>query len=312
MYQEINQQLEEAQQQVFRYNKISSTLTELRRQQKELADRVEELKNALEQENEDVDKLEAKSLTHLFYSVLGKLGEQVEMERREALAAKLKYDQAVNELEQLRDQIKLNEEEFVRYRDSQQSYDRLFQKKKEHMLNSHSGTAEQILKLTEELGRAKNNLSEIDEAIRAGEAVCSHIDLAIDSLDSAEGWGTWDLLGGGLVSDLMKHSHIDEAKGEADVIQRKLSQFRAELADVRIQNDIHFETDGFGKFADFFFDGLIADWCMQSRITESKESFENVRRQVNGVLSKLSSMKNIEKNHIEGLQRNINEMIIKA
>ncbi len=312
MYQEINQQLEDAQQQVFRRNKLSAMLTELREQQKVLTDRVEELKNILEKEQEDVDKLENKSLTHLFYSALGKLGEQVEKEREEALAAKLKYNQAEDELEQLRHQIKLLEEEFAKYRDSQRIYDSLFTKKREHMLNSHSGTGEQILQLTEELNRARNNQSEIDEAISAGKAVISHIDSALKSLDSAKGWGTWDMLGGGLVSDLMKHSHIDEAKGEADVIQRKLSQFRAELADVRIQNDIHFETDGFGKFADFFFDGLIADWCMQSRITESKDSFENVRSQVNNVLSKLSSMKNIEKNHIEELQRKINEMIIKA
>lgn len=180
------------------------------------------------------------------------------------------------------------------------------------MLNSHSSTGEQILLLTEELGKAKNNLSEIDEAIRAGEAVSSHIDIALNSLNSAEGWGTWDLLGGGLVSDLMKHSHIDEAKGEAEVIQRQLSQFRTELADVRIQNDIQIETDGFGKFADFFFDGLIADWCMQSRISESKGSFESVKLQVNRVLTKLGSMKIAEKDHIDGLLKKINTMIINA
>ncbi|MDF2906745.1 MAG: hypothetical protein K0R34_2066 [Herbinix sp.] len=312
MYQEINQQLEEAHQQVFRRNKLSAMLEELRGQQKELVKQVEELKSTLDQENEDVEKLEAKSLTHLFYSVLGKLGEQVEKERREALAARLKYDQAVSELEQVMHQITLQEEEFAKYRDSQRTYDSLFEKKKEHMLHSHSSTGEQILQLTQELGVANNNQSEIDEAIRAGEEVSSHINRALKSLDSAEGWGTWDLLGGGLVSDLMKHSHIDEAKGQAEVIQRKLSQFRAELADVRIQNDIHFETDGFGKFADFFFDGLIADWCMQSRITESMGSFENVRRQVDSVLNRLQSMKEAEKAHIAELQRKINDMIINA
>ncbi len=312
MYQEINQQLEEAQQRIFRRNKLSSMLNELQGQQKELTKKMEELKNTLEQEMKDVDQLETKSLTHLFYSVLGKLGEQVEKERREALAAKLKYDQSVIELEQLEHQIKLLEEEFFEYKDSQRNYDSLFEKKKQHMLNSHSSTGDQILLLTEELGKAKNNLWEIDEAIRAGEDVSSHIDSAIKSLDSAEGWGTWDLLGGGLVSDLMKHSHIDEAKGEAEVIQRKLSQFRTELADVRIQNDIQIETDGFGKFADFFFDGIIADWCMQSRINESKGSFESVKLQVDRVLTKLGSMKMAEKDHIEGLLKKINTMIINA
>lgn len=312
MYQDINQQLDEVQQKMFRRDKLSAMLSELRGQQKEAIQRETELKNTLEKEMRDVDQLEAKSMTHLFYSVLGKLGEQVEKEQREALAAKLKYDQTVKEAEQLTQQIQQLEEEFVQYRDSQETYERLFAMKKEHMLNSHSATGEQILMLTEELGRAKNNQSEIDEAIQAGEAVCNHIDSALNSLESAEGWGTWDLLGGGLVSDLMKHSHIDDAKGEADEIQQKLSQFRAELADVRIQNDIHFETDGFGKFADFFFDGLIADWCMQSRIAESKDSFENVRSQVNSVLAKLINMKSMERDRIEGILKRINDMIINA
>jgi hypothetical protein len=312
MYQDINKQLEEAQQQIFRKNKLKAILEELHGQQKELSDKVEKLKTSLNKESEDVVKLEAKSLTHLFYSVLGKLEEQVEKERSEALAAKLKYEQAMNELEQLTYQIKLHEQEYVQYMDSQRIYDSLYDKKKEHMLNSHSATANQMLELTNELTLAKNNLSEIEEAIRAGNEVISHIDNALDSLDSAEGWGTWDLLGGGLVSDLMKHSHIDDAKGEAEVIQRQLSKFRAELADVRIQNNIHFETDGFGKFADFFFDGLIADWCMQSRIEESMDSVLSVKRQVESVMSRLTDMKINEKERIDGLHRQINILIINA
>ena len=42
------------------------------------------------------------------------------------------------------------------------------------------------------------------------------LDSVLSSLESAEGWGTWDLLGGGLISDLAKHSHIDDAKVEAE------------------------------------------------------------------------------------------------
>lgn len=312
MYQEINQQMEEAQQQIFRRKKLGAILEELQRQRSELEHKLEECLTVLKKEQGDVDKLEHQSLSHLFYSVLGRLGEQVEKEQREALAAKLKYDQAVSERTEVDARIRELEEEFVQYKDCQRVYDSLYEKKKAHMVDSHSQTGEQILMLTEQAKAVAFNQKEITEAIRAGEAVCSHIDSALNSLESAEGWGTWDLLGGGLVSDLMKHSHIDDAKEKADMIQRKLSQFRTELADVRIQNDIHFETNGFGKFADFFFDGLIADWCMQSHIADSKESIQNVRRQVEAVLVKLNSMKNLEDNHNKELQRRINELIIKA
>ena len=312
MYQEINQQLETAQQQIFRRKKLNAMLEELHGRQKELADRVQELKNTMEEELEDVERLEKQSVVHLFYSVLGKLGDQVDKEQKEALAAKLKYEQAAGELEQLNGQVELLEEEFLQYKDCQIVYDSLYEKKKEHMLTSHSKTAEELMLLQEQFRVSENNRKEIEEAMNAGQDVLRHIEQALKSLDSAEGWGTWDLLGGGLISDMVKHSHIDEAKAEADLIQRKLSQFRTELADVRIQNEIHFETDGFGKFADFFFDGLIADWCMQSRITESAGSIENVRRQVNGVLAKLSSMAGIESARREEIQRKMNELIIRA
>ena len=124
----------------------------------------------------------------------------------------------------------------------------------------------------------------------------------LQSLNSAEGWGTWDLLGGGLISDLAKHSHIDDAKLAADRVQAELSNFRSELADVRIQNNIHFEMDGFAKFADFFFDGLIADWCMQSRIEETQSSVRGVENQVTEVLRRLNSMERKTTEQIKELE----------
>ncbi len=310
MYQEINQQLETAQQQIFRRKKLNAMLEELYGQQTELAGRVQNLKDTMEEEQEDVERLEKQSIAHLFYSVLGKLGDQVDKEQKEALAAKLKYEQSVGELEQLNGRIEVLEEEFRQYKDCQRVYDSLYEKKKEHMLTSNSQTAEELMLLQERIRVSDNNRKEIEEAINAGQEVLRHIEQALKSLDSAEGWGTWDLLGGGLISDMMKHSHIDDAKEEADLIQRKLSQFRTELADVRIQNEIHFETDGFGKFADFFFDGLIADWCMQSRITESAGSIEGVKRQVNNVLAKLSNMAGMEAARHEEIQRKMNELIL--
>ncbi|MGF7145641.1 hypothetical protein HNQ56_004084 [Anaerotaenia torta] len=312
MNQEMNQQLEEARQGIFRYNKLNSTLEALHVQQKELQERVSTLKKAMDEEMEDVERLEQQGIVSLFYTVLGKLGERVDKEQQEALAARLKYEQASGELEQLNGQIEIAEKERRQYRDCQKMYDDLFEKKKEHMLNSHSQTGEEIMMLQEQLRISDNNRKELEEAISAGKDVLRHIEEALNSLNSAEGWGTWDLLGGGLLTDVMKHSHIDDAKEQAKQIQRKLSRFRTELADVRIQNEIHFETDGFGKFADFFFDGLIADWCMQSRISESAESIKAVKGQVNTVMHKLEGMTRTEAARYGELQRRMTELIIQA
>lgn len=64
---------------------------------------------------------------------------------------------------------------------------------------------------------------------------------------------------------------------EVERAHQKLREFKSELADVTINYDINFETEGFAKFADFFFDSLIADWYMQSKINNSYQSVENVK-----------------------------------
>jgi hypothetical protein len=308
MYEEINRQMEEAMQQIYRKKKISIMLEELRKRKQELEEKKDQCQLLLDKENADLDKLEG-GLTHLFYTVIGKLGEQEEKERKEALAAKLKYDQAIDELTQLSGQIRQLEEESIQYRSCQRDYDSLYEKKKQLLMEAGTETASQILELQQQITMAENNLKEIREAISAGNRVSSSVKSALSSLESAEGWGTWDLLGGGLISDMAKHSHIDDAKLAADRIQSELSHFRAELADVRISNDIHFEMDGFGKFADFFFDGLIADWCMQSRIEESLGSVRNVENQVNEALRRLKDMERSEALRITEIGNRVNGLI---
>ncbi|MDD3174719.1 MAG: hypothetical protein PHF63_13870 [Herbinix sp.] len=115
-----------------------------------------------------------------------------------------------------------------------------------------------------------------------------------------------------MISDLAKHSHIDDAKSEVEETQSALSRFRTELADVKITSSISIETDGFAKFADFFFDGLIADWCMQSRIQESQESVNKTKNQVQQVLSKLESMERAEATQVEQLEREMSQFITQA
>lgn len=66
------------------------------------------------------------------------------------------------------------------------------------------------------------------------------------------------------------------------------------------------------KFADFFFDGLIADWFMQSRINESQESVTNVKSQVVNIIEKLDQMENQVNGKIEKLEAEVSALIINA
>lgn len=312
MYTEINRQLEEAQQGVFRLRKIDSMLKNLQEERLSLERKVSELKNALDKEDLDVKKLEGNSLAGIFYSFLGRLEERIEKEQREALAAKLKYDQAVRDLGDVKHEISKLNTERAKFMDCEHKYESLYAIKRDMLIKSDPDKAQHLLSLTEQLNNFKNVLKEIKEAISAGRSAISSLEKAMSSLDSAEGWGVWDMLGGGLISDIAKHSHIDKAKNEAEQAQKLLRRFRSELADIKISDDIYIETGGFAKFADFFFDGLIADWYMQSKIKNSHESVSRVKSQVQSVLNKLSSLENQESARIRKVEAEIKELITKA
>lgn len=309
MYTEINKQLEEAQQGVFRLHKIDAMLLHLRKEQQSLAKKTAELKVILIREHLDVVRLEKRSLAAIFHSVLGNLEQRVEKERSEALAAKLKYDQAVSELEDVRQEISTLSAERAQYQDWEYKFHSLYQQKKEMLLKASSRSADMLMAAEEKLDSTKNNLKEILEAIAAGNNVLRALDNAMKSLDSAKNWGVWDLLGGGLLADLAKHSHIDDAKAEVQRVQSLLRRFNTELADVKLSADIAIEIGGFAKFADFFFDGLIADFFMQSKINDSRDTVIRVKAQVQGVLAKLATMEKQELAAIERLKREIEDLV---
>lgn len=309
---EINENIEQTQRGIARLHKIDSILKQLELEQDNLESKESGLKVILEKENYDVEKLEHKSVATVFYSILGSLDEHVEKERREALAAKLRYDQAAKDLQDVNYQISKLSSERLSYVDCQKEYDHLFAQKKEELMRENGETVQKILELTDKANLTRIDLKEINEAFSAGKKVLDSLDSVLSSLESAEGWGTWDLLGGGLISDLAKHSHIDVAKVEAENIQRLLRQFKTELTDISISSEIVIETEGFAKFADFFFDGLIADWFMQSKINESQASVERVKSQVLSIVAKLEHVIVQENANIERLEAEIGELIVKA
>ena len=148
----------------------------------------------------------------------------------------------------------------------------------------------EIIKLEERLADLESQRRELREAVSAGEAARNTADAILSSLGSAEGWATWDLVGGGLLSDLAKHSHLDEAQRMVEQLQVQLRRFKTELADVTIQADLQISIDGFLRFADYFFDGLFADWMVLDSIGQSQSQAQETRNQIQLVLDRLEAL----------------------
>ncbi len=309
MYEDINRKLEELKAGIQRTSKIDSKIKAFKQDEERLQTKLESLKTQLTKEDQDVKRFEKTNLTTIFYRFLGSYESQVEKERQEALAAKLKYDQCFRELEEAKYQLGKLTAEKLEYLHCSKDYQDLYQKKLQLLQSSQTKDAAKVMAITENIAGAKANLTEIQEAIDVGDKVLNCLSQVRDSLKSARGWGVWDMLGGGLISNLVKHSHIDKAKGTSGEVQNLLSQFKNELADIQITSDINIEISGFSKFADFFFDGLLADWFVQSKITSAQTSVDEVQEQVDMVIQKLNEMKDSVNSSIKNYQAELDSIM---
>lgn len=313
MYKEINKELEELQQGIYRCRNIDKMLDSLREQLSEQERKQRDLERELEKENLDLEKLNKMSISTIFYTILGSKEKQIEKERQEVLAAQLKLEDINRQIADTKNHISKLRSERMEVVHSERRYNELFNKKYEKLIKNDSKNASKIMELENKIQAYKANLKEIEEAISAGNRVLSSLAKVEKSLNSAKSWGTWDMLGGGgLITDIIKHGHIDDAKDMASEVQMLLNRFRTELTDVKVSSSITIEVDGFVKFADFFFDGLISDWVVQSKIRDSQESVSKVRREVNMVLSKLSLMKNNDKTELTKLESELAQIIVNA
>lgn len=136
----------------------------------------------------------------------------------------------------------------------------------------------------------KSRDTEIREAIEAAEQTLAYLGRAQDCLESAGNWGWVDMLGGGFFTTLMKRGKMKDAQEELAQARDAMRSFAAELRDVHEAVDIHIEMDDFLGFADYFFDGLIADWMMQSRIDTAKEQVAEAIAKVRKVEADLRGM----------------------
>lgn len=274
-----------------RKRQLESMTADLRDQRTQLAEKTAELERTKLAEQADVDRLEGHSLAAFFYGVIGKMDEKLTQERAEAYAARVKYDAAARELASVEEDLERKEAELSRLEGCEARYEEALRRKRDALKASGSPTAGEILRLEERLSGLVSQEKEIREAICAGQDALATTDRILQSLDSADGWATWDLFGGGLIADLAKHDHLDNAQAAVEQLQVQLRRFRTELVDVGdIQADLHVSIDGFLQFADIFFDGLFADWAVMDQINQSQQQVSSTRSQIAQVLSRLEQL----------------------
>ena len=136
----------------------------------------------------------------------------------------------------------------------------------------------------------KDERQEIREAIRAADDALMCLNDARQCLQSAGNWGIMDMLGGGILSTFIKHNKMGRAEQQLADARSALRRFAGELRDVESVVDVDLRIDDFLSFADYFFDGLIADWMMQKRINDAKRQVTEAINRVGQIRARLQGI----------------------
>jgi len=284
-------QLLELQVQIAEKEHIETKLLNLRNQRDSLESTVDRLKWEKSIEDADVKKLENGSLLGLFLHLTGSYDKKLSKEQQDVYAAAVRYDTAVFELKAVEQDIRHCETELARIRRRGREYETLLQERKDALLQSDFLASKEIHRLQNIIAQETARKKEIQEAIDAGKRAKGISDQIGGYLSEASSWGTFDIFGGGFISDYAKHDNIEQAQKLIEALQVQLRRFNTELADINQRIDVSpVVIDSFTKFADFFLDDIFSSIAVKNKIDASIGSLNQTRAQIERMLERLQAM----------------------
>lgn len=309
MFTEINAKLVAIQGELRKKEKYEGQLADYERELETIEEKLDLLQYQFFAEQEDVERLESFGLTKLIATLSGKKEEKLSKEKQEMIAAQHKLEEAIKTKKEINQAMSVLESNLKNLGHVEVEYQQLLLQKEDMIKVSASPFAAKVFGLSEQEGKLKAYIMELEEAKQAGLHVEDALSDAVSSLDKAEGWGTWDLFGGGMVADMVKHQKIDEAEAYLHQAQRCMREFQKELLDVQETVVVDINISGMLKFADFFFDGFIADYMVQGKIQRSLEQAKSHLARVTSILNKLDSQSEEKKRELEAIQREKQELV---
>ena len=264
-----------------------SVLEALKDRELSCREELERCRARRDKEQADVDRLERLSPASIFHTLTGSKEDKLSQEQAEAYAAALRFQTAQRQLEEVLREIEFRQRRIRENETAPEQYDQLLHRKVEELKSSDPHAAERLKAIEERIAALADRRRELREAVDAGEAVQNQLAAVADSLSNAAGWSTWDLLGGGLLTDAAKYSHLDEAEKRADALQSDLRRYQAELSDVTISTDFHIQVDSFLSAADVWWDNIFTDWAVRDHIDQAQSRVRETQVRVDALQERL-------------------------
>ena len=135
------------------------------------------------------------------------------------------------------------------------------------------------------------DITQVNQALILTDQLIGELDHAERQLSSARNWGFLDVLGGGFIVDLIKHSKLNNATVSMDRVNYLLQELKRVLGGISMPGDYSMNVGGFETFADFFFDSGIVDVYMTAKIMSSLNEVRNLKNRCYELRSRLSNIR---------------------
>lgn len=292
--------------------RLEAVMRELTSQEAALKAKTEELEAIMIHEQKDVERLERHSLAAFFYCLTGQMDAIMDKERREAYAARVKYDTAVRELEAVREDILETREDLRDLQDCEVRYEKALEETRKQMETTTDASGSLLLEKEALLSYLSQQEQELEEAIAAGtSALRTMVDLK-QNLHSAKDWSEPESKTPAFWADHARQEKLEVAQENVEILQVQMQRFNKELSDVKIRPALQVSIDRMLQFADRLFDDLLMDMTVPERIVHSCALADQTREHILGVLRQLQNAMEDVRHKQASLRREMDEMVLQA
>ncbi len=202
---------------------LESRLKELTKIKKELEPKLVLLEINAQNEGEDVENLEGKTLTSLFYDIVGKKEEKLEKERAEASKSAGERDEVKRELDAVTDEIASCKTELASLVGSAERYANALDEKLEGARNSGVRDADTELACKERILCCEAQLRRINHALIILDNAKDKANKIVRELDDAEGWDEISFVAGAALASAKNDDHTGNAKNFTNAYKKEIA-----------------------------------------------------------------------------------------
>jgi len=288
MLTELNRRLTETAEAVQRKNALMQEKQTTEEVLWRLRQDLDDLEDRLQKSAARLQALEGASLQAGWHSLLGDRDEQAAQARQDLQRLKGQVQKTRRAVQEAEARLSELEAQLAQLMGVEDAFENLMLQKEQALLSARHPLSAEL----QEINRRQQSLHaekrEIGEALQAGLDALDRLKEAIEALESVSGLGVWDILGGGGLVSVFKHSRIRDARDLLEQAQRALNRFERELRDVQSSSDSDLQVGGLELFLDIFADGLLVDAWVQSKVSAALDRARDRHADLIAALNRLN------------------------